>query len=62
MPFDSFGFSLLVGAGAERIMSLKQKSVQVNLTKIFFIFLLTTFAYKTWIRNQDWRSRESLFT
>ncbi|CAL8077672.1 unnamed protein product [Orchesella dallaii] len=58
----SFGFSLLVGAGAERIMRLKQKSLQVNLTKIFFILLLATFAYKTWIRNEDWRSRESLFT
>ncbi|ODM99945.1 Transmembrane and TPR repeat-containing protein 1 [Orchesella cincta] len=54
--------SLLVGAGAERIMRLKQKSLQVNLTKIFFILLLATFAYKTWIRNEDWRSRESLFT
>ncbi|CAG7718642.1 unnamed protein product [Allacma fusca] len=58
----SLGFSLLVGAGAERIMMMQKSYMKINLTKICFMLILTLFTYKTWIRNEDWRSRESLFT
>jgi hypothetical protein len=58
----SLGFSLLVGAGAERVLAGQRTSVRSKLVKTTLLLLLALFAAKTWTRNQDWRSRESLFT
>lgn len=69
---DSLGFSLLVGAGAHSLMMKTtggmlvsgghEKKLGVRLTKLTLLLLLALFASKTWLRNQDWASRDSLFT